>query len=175
MRHGHTNYNLLGLCNDDPSVDVHLTETGLEQAREAAQELRAEPLELIVVSELRRTRQSAEIINQYHHVPIVVNPLLNDIRSGFDGRPVADYFAATAADPLNMSVHGGESLLQHKHRVLPYLDWLQHQPFGTVLTVAHEETLRVFYAWYHRLPDQNLRKLNFNNCEIFRFDLNQTI
>lgn len=171
MRHGHTNYNLLGLCNDDPGIDVHLTTTGFTQATQAAEDLRDEALDLIVVSELPRTMQTAKIVNRHHHVPIVVNPTLNDIRSGFDSKPVETYFAAIAADPLHSSVNDGESLLEHKQRVLPYLDWLQQQSAKTILTIAHEETLRVFYAWQHKLPDEQLRDLHFRNCEIFRINL----
>ena len=171
MRHGHTNYNLLGLCNDDPGVDVHLTATGIDQATQAAADLQDEALDLIVVSELPRTMQTAKIVNRHHDVPIIVNPVLNDIRSGFDGKPVEEYFAATAADPLHISVNDGESLLEHKQRVLPYLNWLQQQSAKTILTIAHEETLRVFYAWQHGLPDEQLRDLHFRNCEVFRLEL----
>lgn len=171
MRHGQTNYNLLGLCNDDPRADVHLSETGIHQARAAAQALRTEPIELIVTSELPRTRQTAEIINVHHQVPLHSHPALNDIRSGFDGRPVAEYFRATAADPLHLAVNGGESLLMHKLRVLPYLDWLRTQPQQSILSIAHEETLRVFYAWFNGIADEDLRSLHFENCEVLRFEL----
>jgi broad specificity phosphatase PhoE len=171
MRHGHTNYNLLGLCNDDPRVDVHLTSTGILQARQAAQALRSEKIDLIVTSELPRTRQTAMEINRFAQAPVVANNLLNDIRSGFDSRPVAEYFAAIAADPLNMGVNGGESLREHKERVLLYIDWLRQQTYNTILSIAHEETLRVFYAWQHDLPDSKLRSLHFRNCEVFRFEL----
>ncbi len=33
MRHGQTNYNVLGLCNDDPARPVHLTDLGIEQVQ----------------------------------------------------------------------------------------------------------------------------------------------
>lgn len=54
---GRTNYNDLGLCNDDPSRDVHLTEVGIEQeqAHSAALTLRHVAFERIVVSPLPRT------------------------------------------------------------------------------------------------------------------------
>jgi alpha-ribazole phosphatase len=167
MRHGHTNYNQLGLCNDDPRIDVYLTPTGIAQAQTAAQQLKTTPLELIVTSALPRTQQTAAIINQPHQIPIQVCPGINDIRSGFEGRPVSEYFAAIAADPLQMAVNGGESLLQHRMRVLPYLDWLHQQHQAVILTIAHEETLRVFYAHFHQLPAQQLRALHFGNCEVF--------
>lgn len=171
MRHGQTNYNLLGLCNDDPTRDVHLTDIGINQAQTAAEQLRNEPLDLIVTSELPRTKQTGEIVNRYHGVPMQAHPALNDIRSGFDGKPVANYFAATAHDPLRFSANGGESLLEHKQRVLMYFGWLRQQPYSTILSVAHEETLRVFYAWFNQVPDENLRELHFANCEVLRFEL----
>ena len=125
MRHGETNYNRLGLCNDNPQRDVHLTETGIYQAEQAAKQLRHKPLQRILVSELPRTHQTAEIINRYHQLAIKVEPALNDIQSGFDGRPVAEYFAAIAHDPLHARIHGGESLIDHKQRVHHFLDDLQ--------------------------------------------------
>ncbi|MBI3772037.1 MAG: histidine phosphatase family protein [Gammaproteobacteria bacterium] len=84
------------LCNDDPQRNVHLTPAGETQARAAAERLRNAGIERILVSELPRTRQTADIINRHHHAPIETHPLINDIRSGFDGQPVADYFAAIA-------------------------------------------------------------------------------
>ncbi len=170
MRHGQTNFNLLGLCNDDPRQDVHLTGRGIAQAEAAAEHLREKPLRRILVSELPRTRQTAEIINRYHQVVIDSHPELNDIRSGFNGRPVVDYFAATAEDPLHMRVNGGESLLDHKQRVERFLEKLQQQQKQDLLIVAHEETLRVVAAWFRGLPETALRELHFKNCEVLEFE-----
>ncbi|MDY6979457.1 MAG: histidine phosphatase family protein [Pseudomonadota bacterium] len=170
MRHGRTNFNDLGLCNDDPGRDVHLTDTGTAQIEAAAERLRDVPLQHIITSELPRTRQSAEIINRYHQVPISAHPDLNDIRSGFDGHPVADYFAATGSDPLNTRPPGGESLLEHKQRIGRFLDWLQEQPETTLLLVVHEETLRALSALLNKLDDQTMLRLHFDNGQIVEFD-----
>lgn len=170
MRHGETNYNRLGLCNDDPRRDVHLTDTGIRQAELAAEQMRDKPLRHILVSELPRTQQTAEIVNRYHRVPISREPALNDIRSGFDGLPVADYFAAIAHAPLHARINGGESLLDHKQRVSGLLDDLQSRQENAVLIVAHEETLRVINAWFRHLPDSTLREQHFGNGEILEFD-----
>ena len=171
MRHGRTNYNDLELCNDDPSCDVRLTEEGIAQAERAAEALRSTPLERIISSELPRTRQSAEIVNRHHHLPLQTHPALNDIRSGFDGRPVADYFAATGADPLHIRANGGESLLDHKARVIGFIEWLDAQPEEQVLVVAHEETLRVFTAHFEGIEDERMRELHFANCEVLEYTL----
>jgi probable phosphoglycerate mutase len=166
MRHGRTNYNELGLCNDDPNADVNLNAAGKQQAQAAAEQLRDVALDRIIISPLPRTRQTAEIVNRYHHAPIEVHPDLADIRSGFDGRSVAEYFAAIADDPLNARVNGGESLLDHKQRVLGFIDWLRHQPQDNILVVAHEETVRVFAAYFEgNIADERLRDLAIANCE----------
>jgi broad specificity phosphatase PhoE len=174
MRHGHTNYNELGLCNDDPSRDVHLTETGIIQAQSAAQMLRDVAFERIVVSPLPRTRQTAEIINRFHSVPIEIHADLADIRSGFDGKPVSDYFAAISLNPLRMRVNGGESLLDHKQRILRFIDdWLKVEKDETLLVVAHEETIRVFIAYFEGgVEDHQLRDIHIGNCEYRHYILN---
>jgi probable phosphoglycerate mutase len=172
MRHGRTNYNDLGLCNDDPDADAHLNAIGQQQAEAAAEQLRDVALERIIVSPLPRTRQTAEIVNRHHQVPIEVHPAIADIRSGFDGQAVAAYFAATAHDPLNARVNGGESLLDHKRRVQGFIRWLQRQPQQNLLVVAHEETLRVFVAHFQGgVPDERLRDLHIGNCEVRRYHL----
>ena len=166
MRHGRTNYNELGLCNDDPRTDVHLNETGKQQARKAAERLRDVQLDRIIVSPLPRTRQTAEFVNRYHDAPIDVHPDIADIRSGFDGKAVSEYFAAIARDPLNARVNGGESLLDHKRRVSGFIHWLLQQPQQNILVVAHEETMRVFIACFEgNIPDERLRDINIGNCE----------
>ncbi len=170
MRHGETNYNRLGLCNDNPRRDVHLTGKGIRQAELAARQLRHKPLQRILTSELPRTIQTAEIINRDHHVPIAPYAALNDIRSGFDGRPVSEYFAAISHDPLHIRINGGESLLDHKKRINLFILDLQARREDAVLIVAHEETLRVVRAWFEDLPDSALRDQHFNNAEVLEFD-----
>lgn len=168
-RHGETNYNRLGLCNDDPAIDVHLTDTGIEQAERVALQLKDETIDQIFTSELPRTLQTARIINRYHDAAIESDARLNDIRSGFDGEPVPDYFSATAHDPLHARINGGESLLDYKTRVTGFIQWLVELPFQQVIVVAHEETLRVFEAWFEAVEDDRLRTLNFPNCEVKKY------
>lgn len=171
IRHGRTNFNDLGLCNDDPNDDVHLTSAGEQQARQAAQRMATVPIRRIYVSQLPRTRQTAEILNEAWGVEIVTHLALNDIRSGFNRRPVREYQAAIAHDRLHARCNGGESLLDHKRRVLGFLGELRRNAEGPVLVVAHEESLRVFYAEANRVPDEQMIDLSFANCEFFEVNL----
>ena len=169
MRHGQTNYNQLGLCNDDPSKDVFLTEEGIKQTQQAAEQLKDKPLKQILVSPLPRTRQTAEIINQYHHAPILVEEQIIDIHSGFESKPVADYFVAIASDRLHLKFNNGESLLEHKRRIVKFLEKLSTEVAEGTLVIAHEETLRVVKAFYESLTNEQMLDLHFNNCEILQY------
>jgi len=134
--------------------------------------MRDAAFERILVSPLPRTHQTAEIVNRYHTVPIEVHDALADIRSGFESQPVLDYFAAIRHDPLRARVNGGESLLDHKQRVLRFIDWLKTQPDEAVLVVAHEETLRVFISYFEGgIADAQLRDIHIGNCEYRRYVL----
>lgn len=164
-RHGQTNYNILGLCNDNPARHVYLTRTGIEQAEHLARQLRDVKLDVIFVSQLPRTRQTARIINHFHNVRIVECEALNDIRSGFDGKPVAQYFSAVAHDRYNHVPAGGESLSQFQERINLFLDNLLSEGYENVLVVAHEETLRVCEARFNKLNVRQMEELTFMNCE----------
>lgn len=169
LRHGRTNYNELGLCNGDPAQPVHLTDEGRRQAGKAALALRDTPLECLFVSRLPRTRETADIVNRYHRVPVVVAPALDDIRSGCEGRPVIEYQAAIAHDPVRARVGDGESLLDYRHRVDGFLDWLLARRYGVVGLVVHEETMRVIHGRFMSLDDDALPALRFGNCEVFEY------
>ncbi|HKK14904.1 MAG TPA: histidine phosphatase family protein [Gammaproteobacteria bacterium] len=169
MRHGETNYNVMGLCNDDPGDPVYLTERGRQQALETAQQLKDTPIGRIAVSELPRTAQTADIINACHHAPVSVRPELNDIRTGFNGRPVREFHQALADSPLDAKAPGGESIREHKARVLKVLQWLDALSEPQVLLVSHEEPLRVLIAHFRGLDDRDMMALNIGNCEILSF------
>lgn len=173
MRHGQTNYNRQNLCNDDPAKDVHLTELGKQQAQTVANKLKEHSIDKVIVSELPRTRQTAEIVNRHHHAPIEIHAAINDIRSGFDSRPVHEYQRAIAHDPLHARCNGGESLLAHKQRVLGFIHWLAKQPEQHVLVIAHEETLRVFRAYFENLSDEVMIGLSFDNCAYYQYPLDE--
>ena len=171
LRHGQSEYNLLRLCNDDPSQPVPLTPSGREQAARAAAALAGHGVEILYSSPLQRARETAAIVSSDTGAPVVVDARLADIRSGCEGRPVAEYQAAIARDPLRARPNGGESLLDHWQRIRGFLDWLAAQPHQTVGLVAHEETLRVFKGIAENLPPEATVDLAFGNCEVYSFTL----
>jgi 2,3-bisphosphoglycerate-dependent phosphoglycerate mutase len=83
-RHGATGPNLAGLrCGGD--IDPPLADLGRQQAAALAQALRAraEPPDLIVTSDLRRTRETADVVRAVlRDVDLLVRPALRERRLG---------------------------------------------------------------------------------------------
>ncbi|OGZ52859.1 MAG: hypothetical protein A3A29_01310 [Candidatus Ryanbacteria bacterium RIFCSPLOWO2_01_FULL_47_79] len=127
VRHGQTNYNIEGLCNDDPTKDVHLTEEGKKQAEEVAKKLYDRKFEMVYVSELPRTRQTAEIINAFHNAPIEVDGRINDRKTGYDSKPVGDFLKYIGTNIYHAKPEGGESFQEEKQRVFVFLDDLKKE------------------------------------------------
>ena len=174
LRHGQSEYNLLRLCNDDPTRPLPLTPLGRAQAETAAAALRGLAIEVVYASPLPRARETAAIVGRHIGVPVVVDDRLADIRSGFEGRPVADYQAAIAHDPLRARPHGAESLLDYRDRIRGFLDWLAAQPHSAVALVSHEEALRVLVGIAEGLPPEATVDVVFGNCEVYSFGLRRS-
>ncbi len=64
MRHGQSESNLTGTIRTIPTVRDPLTEQGMTEARQAAEGLRGEKIDLIITSPFERTRETAEIVRE---------------------------------------------------------------------------------------------------------------
>ena len=171
VRHGESEYNVLGLCNADPAQPVPLTEEGEAQARRAGMQLQHIDVTCIYVSQLQRAVQTAHIINHYHGCPLRFDARLNDRRSGFEGRPIRDYLAATQEDPINFRGHGGESYRELMQRVGEFLGHLATQPIQCAIVVTHHEVLQVIAGHFRNLTPLEMWNTPIDNGAILSFEI----
>ena len=79
-RHGQTDWNVLGKIQGQ--TDIELNEIGKKQAEEAKELIKKEEIDLIIVSPLKRAKQTAEIINQDCNVLILEDDRLMERNFG---------------------------------------------------------------------------------------------
>ena len=171
-RHAETNYNLLGLCNDSPLVDVYLTPLGIKQAETLAENLKDIDFDLIITSELPRTKETARAVNKYHNLPQEQDGRINDVLTGFEGVQASEFreFRSSAADPWNVKSANGESYEDEKVRVQSFLDSLKSRDMNAVLVVTHQAIARLIYANIHGLPNERADDLAVSNTDCFNFE-----
>lgn len=170
IRHGEATFNTLGLCNADASIKNSLTAQGARQAQAVANLLSKVPLDAIFVSELPRAQETAQIINGRRGLPISIDARINDRVSGFEGRPVADYLAAVAHDPLHYKSMSGESYLELKRRVLLFLKDLADKPVQQPLVVTHHEVLQIINGYFKDLADIDMWRTWIDHGQILEFE-----
>ena len=140
LRHGQTDWNidfrLQGV------TDIPLNETGIGQARLAAEVIKASDWDVILTSPLSRARDTAQIVVEAHgFTEFRVEPLLLERSFGEAEGLAHDEWRAKYAD--TNSVPGGESLAQLEARSLKLLEsFVENYSGQRVLAVSHGALIR---------------------------------
>jgi len=142
-RHAHSTLNVERRINGDPALRVPLTETGREEARQLGIQVANVPFDLCVHTRFGRTRDTLAIAVAGRGLPVVVEPLLDDIDVGdLEGRSIDDYRAWKRAHRRADPFPGGESLDDAARRYAQGFRRLLERPEQRVLVVCHEIPLR---------------------------------
>jgi broad specificity phosphatase PhoE len=142
-RHARSTLNDAGRVNGDPGVPAPLTEAGREAAAQLGAQLAELPIELCVHTRFTRTRETAERILAGRPVPLLEEPLLDDVDVGdLEGWTIEDYRAWKSRHSRSDRFPGGESLDEAAHRYARGLRALLERPEQVVLVVCHEIPIR---------------------------------
>lgn len=145
VRHGATDWNLQGRCQG--SADRDLSEIGVRQAEQTALLFSREKIHAIYSSNLRRARQTAELISQPHNLPVRIE---NDVRELDHGvlegltfneikEQYPDFIQRWHTEPAELQVPGGERLIDVQRRAWEGLNRIvdRHEERATVVVVSH--------------------------------------
>jgi len=142
-RHAHSTLNVEGRVNGNPSVPVPLTQEGVDEARRLGAQVANVPFELCVHTRFARTRETAEAILGGRKVPLLEQPLLDDIRIGeLEGETLEAYRAWKRAHSRSDPFPGGESLDDAARRYARAFRALLAREERWVLVVCHEIPIR---------------------------------
>ncbi len=174
VRHGQTEWN--DLRKIQGHSDIPLSEVGIIQAQEVAQQLASHKFDAIISSDLQRAAQTADIINRYHKHDIRLEPLLREqhygIAQGLVGTELPQRFSQILHKPFGQPEHEydvpeAESYIQLVDRASKAIHKIIDTHIGqTVLVIAHRSLMRslIRYALKnHRLL------VEIENCGIAQF------
>jgi probable phosphoglycerate mutase len=184
IRHGETAWNAERRLQGH--LDIPLNAEGERQARLLAGALAAEPIDLIVSSDLQRARQTAQAVATPRGMPLHVEPGLRErCYGGFEGllyseieqRFPAEFAAWQARDVdavLPSGKNCGETFRQFYTRSTDaILGLARSHPGQTIAMVAHGGVLECAYRMALGLPLETPRDFKVFNASINRFHMEE--
>lgn len=144
VRHGEGHHNANNLYS---LPHFELTEKGQQEAKSAGERLKHLPIELLVVSSYKRTRQTAEIINQQiGKKPIVFSDLPVEVRRPSEiagkridlpkSQEIRKLMEDQAYDP-NWRYSDEENFHDLKQRAYKFLEYLQDFKEESIAVISH--------------------------------------
>ncbi len=176
VRHGATDWNLQGRCQG--STDRDLSEVGLHQAAQTAALLRREQIQAIYSSNLRRARQTAEVISQPHNLSVMIEDGVRELDHGeLEGLTFneikdnyADFLTRWRSEPADIRVPGGERLADVAERAWNGLNEIvrRHREAPGILVVSHNFPILGIVCRITGTPLNNYRTFHLDPCSVTR-------
>ncbi|MCL4366791.1 histidine phosphatase family protein [Patescibacteria group bacterium] len=176
IRHGQDTDNALGLLNGRRDND--LTKLGVEQIKQATKQLQDKQISVILTSPLKRTVQTAQIINQQLKANqlLINNDLIERDFGGLAGHPESDIaqftnnVIITSENIYMLDGPGVESFLSVYQRAKNVIQLAQTQyAQNNVLLVAHNDIGKMLQAVVNQQTwEQALQTPVIQNGEIVK-------
>ena len=182
IRHGQTDWNVAGKCQG--MTDIELNNTGIEQAKKASEQFKNYKIDLIICSPLKRTRKTAEIINEATKCNIIIDERLIERGCGeVEGTTKEEWPGIVDNEDidiinnyyLNWNKKDIEPIQTICKRVWNLLDEIQEKyKDKNVLLVTHGGTCRAINAYFNGIGENgHVQSAHIKNCEIREFEYKQ--
>ena len=180
MRHGATDWNLQGRCQG--ATDRELSEVGIRQAEQIATLLRDEDIEAVYASDLRRARQTAELISQPHNLPVMIEENIRELNHGaLEGltfneikENYAEFLTRWRSVPAEIQIPGGERLVDVAERAWDGLNRIaeRHRDARSIVVVSHNFPILGIVCRVTGTHLNNYRTFHLDPCSVTRLQRN---
>lgn len=177
IRHGETDHNVKKLIQGH--LDTELNENGEEQARQIAQELLQEKIDVIFSSDLKRGFNTAVEVGKTHGLHVIKTSLLRERAFGkLQGVPfptISDYFpdqdhitafSLSESDSFNeKNKYGVETDEQMMERIIELDSLIREYSNKTVLLVTHGGLVRMLMRHYLGFSVKHVSQIHIPNAK----------
>ena len=180
VRHGATDWNLQGRCQG--VTDRELSEVGVRQAEQLAVLLRSESIQAIYSSDLRRARQTADLISQPHNLPVLIEENIRELNHGaLEGltfneikQSYSEFLARWRTEPAEIQVPGGEKLIDVAERAWVGINRItgRHPTAESIVVVSHNFPILGIVCRVTGTHLNNYRSFHLDPCGITRLQRN---
>lgn len=171
VRHGQTDWNVQDLVQG--STDIELNSTGIKEANQVAEQLKNIKFSAIYTSPLKRTIDTANIINKHHNLNIIIDKRIIERYFGnFEGttglKNKFDYWNYE----LDLNTNNVESISALFERIKNFLleiYKIYKDTDSNILLVTHGGTSIAISAIIKNITS-DLFSLGMKNCEVRIFE-----
>ncbi len=153
--------------------DVPLNQTGIDQAKKLSKDLQAVRLEVIYSSPLSRTLETAKIVAEPNKVEIIQDGALNERNNGILEGTIPklefpDIYHKKTTDPDFVIPGGGESINQHKRRVLDFMENITKISGANIIGISTSNGVAM--SILEEYFDKELPTMNMPNSSYYSLD-----
>ncbi len=183
MRHGEAENNIQNILSCDPENIHCLTDKGVTQVEETGVQLQDKKIDLIISSDLFRTKQTAELLQKKLNLgadALLFDERLREFNFGEYNKKGVDawhqYWASKKWGDVNDKVPGGESPQDVFKRVAEFLEDIDSKYTDkTILIVSHNDPIRFILSCVQgqdisKISKEDWRKTQFVNAEIKKIE-----
>jgi isoleucyl-tRNA synthetase len=160
-RHGEGHHNVQDILSTKHDDGVEITEKGKEQAAEMGKMLAEKDIDVVYVSPLLRTQQTAKIIMENGNIQaeVITDDRICEINAGeMDGKMIEEWKAQfEGKNRFRDNPHNGESEADVEKRFLPFLKEISEKHEGkNILVVTHGALLRLAEKYFKNLKEDEI-------------------
>ncbi len=152
VRHGEAEHNIKRILDGDPDKkdNIKLTDKGREEAEKLAKDLKSFKPDIILCSDFKRTKQTADVIGDLLGVEVKTDKRIREIKFGIlDGKKDSDYtnFFKKTSEKFSKRPDEGENLRDVSKRVSKFLGEIEDKyEDKKIVIVSHEYPLWMMEA-----------------------------
>ena len=177
FRHGETEYNKLGIMQGR-SIDLSLNDQGKIQVNKFYEFYKNIPFELVISSELKRSKESIERFVE-KGIPYIIDKRITEISWGAnEGQKMSEetkqrfikMITEWANGNLDYSIPGGESGLSLVTRIDSFIADLKQRPEKYILINTHGRALKMLVTRMLQQDISMMEKYNHHNTGLYLFE-----
>ena len=167
IRHGQTDWNVKEKCQG--RTDIELNNTGIKQAQNAKEQLKKYKIDLIICSPLKRTRKTAEIINETINSEIIIDERIIERGYGNLEGKTDEEWKEIIGD--NVSIVNYYNLNWNKQNIEPIQDICKRvwEVLDEIKEKSKEFTCKIENTWQTNSVIHLLRVLEIANIKNEKF------
>lgn len=179
IRHGQTNYNLESRVQG-LKINADINHNGQKQAEAFYNAYKDFGFEYIVVSALKRTKQTVGRFIENFNLPFEERPELNEIswgihegeKSSSEKRVLYDQVVSDWKNGVySAKIPEGQSAFDMKVQQLPLLEYFEQLPYSKILVCSHGRAMRSLMCLMLELPLSQMDKFPHENTSVNHFRL----